>query len=93
MELWKLSVLERLELARGIEPPTCGLYIAQDPSSTTSPLSSEARESHDEWRRLGGFGKLRAVSRLERKKAGTVTFLVTLAPSPNRGALVMWAGT
>ena len=38
-----------MELARGIEPPTCGLQIATDPCSLPSSLSPEATESQVEW--------------------------------------------
>ena len=38
-----------LELARGIEPPTCGLQIAPDPFSAPSLSSPEATESQEEW--------------------------------------------
>ncbi len=39
------SSAEFMELARGIEPPTCGLQIATDPLSPPSSLSPEQTES------------------------------------------------
>jgi hypothetical protein len=41
--------LEAVELARGIEPPTCGLQKALEPFSDPSTPSSEATESLMEW--------------------------------------------
>ncbi len=40
---------EGLELARGIEPPTCGLQIATDPFPLPSSPSPESTESQMEW--------------------------------------------
>ena len=43
------SSVEFLELARGIEPPTCGLQIATEPFSDPSAPSPEPTESPMEW--------------------------------------------
>ncbi len=43
------SSAEVVELARGIEPPTCGLQIETDPISSPSSASPEQTESPMEW--------------------------------------------
>ena len=43
------SSVEFVELARGIEPPTCGLQIATDPLSSPPSPSLEPTESPMEW--------------------------------------------
>ncbi|MDP3090339.1 MAG: hypothetical protein Q8N04_06650 [Nitrospira sp.] len=43
------SSADFMDLARGIEPPTCGLQIAPDPFSAPSSITPKATESHEEW--------------------------------------------
>jgi len=43
------AAAERLELARGIEPPTCGLQTSSEPFSPPPSDSPEATDSYEEW--------------------------------------------
>jgi hypothetical protein len=40
---------EGVELARGIEPPTCGLQTAVEPISEPPFTALEATQSHEDW--------------------------------------------